>query len=544
MNTSRGNITTRSEERGLRDEAKTSRVRIILLSRLLCLEIIFSLCALYSLLTPTLAYYGRFYDGTGPRDSVWMNVATFDTLGYQTNADSVWFWRFFRTTLVDSTILTSSTRTGYYITGKRAFDGTNYGEYNVKITWKVQGKYFTKPESYTVFPDSVLAVGRLSTNNDKINYQLASGQVVARADSVTGVGRIQTNQDKTNYQLASGQVVARADSVTGTGRLSLNLDKTNYRLSSQGRTDIWIEDTTGENSGWAQFFKSRLDANISTRSTFNVSSESVTVDKSNLGTVQANLIPEDSNLLAGIKAKTDKLLFDAQDSLIIDYGRIPTGGGSATSPDTIANHVWIWGTRTLTSGSGTGANQVIINTFQLPDSIPVIGAQVQVLNQNQSATLGLLNSNPTGQATFALDNGIYKLRMYKSGWVFTVPESIIVSGNLSDTFYADLFNPGNPPAANLCRVYGWIRDLKGQPVAGVTVEAKISTTPLRYQIVLISPYYKTTSTDSDGYWYMDLYPNSILTPSNTQYDFTIYIPYGTILKLKTVVPEQSSWQLQ
>jgi len=493
-----------SEYRGLRNEQK-----IILL-------LIFSLCAVCCLLSTAFPYYGRFYDGTGSRDSVWMNVATFDTLGYQINADSVWFWRFFRTALVDSTILTGAgIRTGYYVTGRRAFNGTNYGEYNVKIVWKVQGKYFTKPESYTVFPDSVLAVGRLSTNNDK-----------------------------TNYQLASGQVIARADSVTGAGRLSTNLDKTNYRLSSQGRTDIWIEDTTGENSGWAQFFKSRLDANISTRSTFNVSSESVTVDKSNLGTVQANLIPEDSNLLAGIKAKTDKLLFDTQDSLVIDYGRIPVGGGSATNPDTIANHVWIWGTRTLTSGSGTGANQVVINTFQLPDSIPVIGTQVQVLNQNQSATLGLLNSNSSGQATFALDNGIYKLRMYKSGWVFTAPESIIVSGNLSDTFYANLFNPGNPPAANLCRVYGWIRDLKGQPLAGVTIEAKISTTPLRYQTVLISSYYKTTSTDSDGYWYLDLYPNSILTPSNTQYDFSIYIPYGTILRMKTTVPEQSSWELQ
>ncbi|MDP3025276.1 MAG: hypothetical protein Q8O10_07045 [candidate division Zixibacteria bacterium] len=517
---------------------RCSQVKIVLV-------LIFSLYAVCCILSTAFPFYGRFYDGTGARDSVWMNVATFDTLGYQINADSVWFWRFFRTTLVDSTILTGAgTRTAYYVTGRRAFDGTNYGEYNVKITWKVQGKYFTKPESYTVFPDSVLAVGRLSTNNDKTSYQLASGQVIARADSVTGAGRLSTNLDKSNYQLAPGQVVARADSVTGAGRLSTNLDKINYRLSPQGRTDIWIEDTTGENSGWAQFFKSRLDVNISTRSTFNVSSESVTVDKSNLGAVQANLIPEDSNLLAGIKAKTDKLLFDAQDSLIIDYGRIPTGGGSATNPDTIANHVWIWGTRTLTSGSGAGVNQVIINTFQLPDSIPIIGTQVQVLNQNQSATTGLLNSNSTGQATFALDNGIYKLRMYKSGWVFTVPESIIVSGNLADTFYANAFNPGNPPVANLCRVYGWIRDLKGQPVASVTVEAKISTTPLRYQTVLISPYYKTTSTDSDGYWYLDLYPNSILTPSNTQYDFTIYIPYGTILKLKTSVPEQSSWQLQ
>jgi hypothetical protein len=522
---------------------KSSEHRVSRSERKTILLLIFSLYSACCLLSTAFPYYGRFYDGTGSRDSVWMNVATFDTLGYQTNADSVWFWRFFRTALIDSTILTSGTRTGYYVTGNRAFDGTNYGEYNVKITWKVQGKYFTKPESYMVFPDSVLAIGRLSTNGDKTNYQLASGQVIARADSVSGVGRLSANLDKTNYQLAVGQVIARADSVNGVARLSTNLDKTNYRLSSQGQADIWTHDTTGENSGWAQFFKGRLDANITTRSTFNVNSESVTVDKSNLGTVQSNLIPEDSNLLAGIKATTDKLTFDPQDSLIIDYGRIPVGGGSATNPDTIANHVWIWGTRTLTSGSGTGANQVIINTFQLPDSIPVIGTQVQVLNQDQSATVGLLNSNSSGQVVFALDNGIYKLRMYKSSWVFTVPESIIVSGNLSDTFYANLFNPGNPPAANLCRVYGWIRDLKGQPLAGVTVEAKISTTPLRYQSVLISSFYKTTSTDSDGYWYLDLYPNSALTPSNTQYDFTIYIPNGTILRMKTAVHQQSSWEL-
>ena len=164
-----------------------------------------------------------------------MNVATFDTLGYRINADSVWYWRFFRTTLVDSTILTGAgTRTGYYITGRRAFDGTNYGEYNVHITWKVQGKYFTKPESYTVFPDSVTGVGRIQTNQDKTNYQLATGQVIARADSVTGVGRIQTNQDKNNYTLTSVERQAITD--TTINRLLLTPVTNSYTRNSIGRT--------------------------------------------------------------------------------------------------------------------------------------------------------------------------------------------------------------------------------------------------------------------------------------------------------------------
>jgi hypothetical protein len=169
--------------------------------------------------------------------------------------------------------------------------------------------------------------------------------------------------------------------------------------------------------------------------------------------------------------------------------------------------------------------------------------QVQVLNQNQSATEGLLTSNALGQSVFALNDGIYKVRMFKPGWQFTVPESIIVSGNTVDTFYAEFFDPGSPPSAELCRVYGWVQDLKGQPVVGATIEAKIFNAPLRYQSVLISPYYKTTTTDSDGYWYLDLYPNSKLSPSGTKYDFTIYIPYGTILKLKATIPEEASWEL-
>jgi hypothetical protein len=120
--------------------------------------------------------YGEFGDGTGSKDSVWMNVSTFDTLGYVADADSVLFIRFYRTTKIDSTFLTGAgTRTGYYLTGKRAFDGTNYGEYTVDIRWKVQGKNFKKAESYTVVDyydtteiyDGMVGRGFAQTGTDK-----------------------------------------------------------------------------------------------------------------------------------------------------------------------------------------------------------------------------------------------------------------------------------------------------------------------------------------------------------------------------------------
>jgi len=66
---------------------------------------------------------------------------------------------------------------------------------------------------------------------------------------------------------------------------------------------------------------------------------------------------------------------------------------------------------------------------------------------------------------------------------------------------------------------------------------------LRYQNVLISPYYKTTTTDANGYWFLDLYPNSILNPGNTKYLFGVTVTSGAILKLETTVPNQNSWEL-
>jgi len=218
--------------------------------------LVFSLCALCWILSTAHAYYGRFGDTANARDSLYMNAAVFDTLGYQLDADTVVFTRWFGGTLIDSTILTSgSTRPGYYVVQTKAFDGTHYGQYNVDVRWRVQGKVFHKAESYTVDHDSVTRVGRIQTNQDKTNYQLASGQVIARADSVTGVGRIQTNQDKTNYQLASGQVIARADSVTGVGRIQTNQDKVNYGLSAQALANVWIEDTTSLNTGPMKILK-------------------------------------------------------------------------------------------------------------------------------------------------------------------------------------------------------------------------------------------------------------------------------------------------
>ncbi|UCB53090.1 MAG: hypothetical protein JSV10_03125, partial [Candidatus Zixiibacteriota bacterium] len=184
-----------------------------------------------------------------------------------------------------------------------------------------------------------------------------------------------------------------------------------------------------------------------------------------------------------------------------------------------ASFVWNHSVRTLTSGAGTGANSVVIRCRDSSDSSAVAFAQIQVLDSTESSTIGLLTSDSQGRGFFALDPGAYRVRLYKPGWQFVVPETLTVDGDEDRTYYAQAFDPGIPPQASLCRVYGWVYDINDQPVVGAKIEAGIKEVPLRYQYVLISPYHKSTLTDTQGFWYLDIYPNSVLSPADTKYIF-------------------------
>jgi len=209
-----------------------------------------------------------------------------------------------------------------------------------------------------------------------------------------------------------------------------------------------------------------------------------------------------------------------------------------------ASFVWNYPVRTLTSGAGTGTNSVLIRCRDSSDSSAVAFAQIQVLDSTESSTIGLLTSDSQGRGFFALDQGAYRVRLYKPGWQFVVPETLLVTGDEDKTYYAQAFDPGMPPQASLCRVYGWVHDINDQPVVGTKIEAGIRTVPLRYQNLLISPYHKSTLTDTQGYWYLDIYPNSVLSPADTKYMFHVFSPSGTIMRLEADVPDLTSWELQ
>lgn len=217
---------------------------------------------------------------------------------------------------------------------------------------------------------------------------------------------------------------------------------------------------------------------------------------------------------------------------------------ASADTEAIARYNWNYVTRTLTSGAGTGSNQVIIRTKSSTDSAVIPGASVALWNADQSALMGLLETDTdSGKAVFAQNDGTYNLRIWAYKFQWTVPITIGVSGNKDTTVYATEFTPSPPPSSDLCTVYGYI-----DSVGLVGQRARISCTILEHELRIgtkILAYYsytKTVFTTPSGYWEMFLPPNAIITPSGTQYVFQIKTPYQPVLKKWVTVPELANWE--
>jgi hypothetical protein len=65
----------------------------------------------------------------------------------------------------------------------------------------------------------------------------------------------------------------------------------------------------------------------------------------------------------------------------------------------------------------------------------------------------------------------------------------------------------------------------------------------RFSVVIISPYSVSTTTDNNGYFYLDLIPSDSLIPPGVKYEFTISRSDGTILRQRLTVPDASIWRL-
>ena len=195
------------------------------------------------------------------------------------------------------------------------------------------------------------------------------------------------------------------------------------------------------------------------------------------------------------------------------------------------------------SGVGSGAYACTLFVTESSSGSAVQGVFLRVMNSTETATAATRTTNSNGRAIFSLDAATYKVFPYLTGYNFAaLPQSVQVSSSgANDTLSATQFSPGESPMASLCRVYGYVKLLNAENLAEVAVMARIQNSPLLYQGAVISPYAVSTITDSTGYWYLDLYANSKLSPAGTKYDFSFYYPSGTILRRQITVPDSVSF---
>lgn len=198
----------------------------------------------------------------------------------------------------------------------------------------------------------------------------------------------------------------------------------------------------------------------------------------------------------------------------------------------------------------TGVNSIVINVKDEADSSAIDGCLVQIFNYTDETLIWTDYTNSLGEVTLMYDDDSLLVKLYKSRCAFTVPETLWIDGDEDTTYYGSVFDPGVPTDPNLCRVWGYIFNLGGSKDSTYTVMAEIETVPMWFDRVLISPYLKEAQTDSNGYWYVDLYPNSRLTPSGTRYKFEIKDENDNhLLKtgagqywIKSTVPDQQKWE--
>ncbi|MGB5105103.1 MAG: hypothetical protein WBP29_03040 [Candidatus Zixiibacteriota bacterium] len=196
--------------------------------------------------------------------------------------------------------------------------------------------------------------------------------------------------------------------------------------------------------------------------------------------------------------------------------------------------------------SGTGAYPCTLHVFESASSAALSGAFVRAMNSDESATIASGKTDPNGRIIFALD--AYQYHVFASLTGCNADDLPLLldatSGGANDTVYLDRFEPGVAPFANLCRVYGYVSGLDGQGIGEVIVTARIAKSPLQHEGVVISPFALASTTDTTGYWFLDLIPSGALDPDDTKYDLTLQYPSGVILRKQVSVPDSPNFWLR
>jgi hypothetical protein len=155
-----------------------------------------------------------------------------------------------------------------------------------------------------------------------------------------------------------------------------------------------------------------------------------------------------------------------------------------------------------------------------PDTTPVKEALVSVFRNGTLVDQG--RTDATGVVKMGLEDGVYQVEVQKDGYRTPVT-SLIVSGVTGATITStDLKTQGLAPVVRLCRVFGWLIDVTGQPMIEANVHIEPVGVALRAFVqrngIGVNPVNQGVARDrrmirareTDGYWEVDLLQDSLV----------------------------------
>jgi|GEM_PF-1539396 len=205
---------------------------------------------------------------------------------------------------------------------------------------------------------------------------------------------------------------------------------------------------------------------------------------------------------------------------------------------------WIDSNKTETgSAIGDGMYARALVAIDSAANCPVPGVRLAIRSLDQTILITGGITDVTGRAFFNLDAGEFLVLALAPSYIFEPFDTITVSGPGCDSLYGFRFDPGCPAEPDLCRVYGYIYDITGNPEIGAEIQARLSAGARRFGGAVVSPLVQRTHSDSLGHFFLDLIPSALLNPDSPAYEISITLSDGTILRENIVVPDQKTWQL-
>ncbi len=273
----------------------------------------------------------------------------------------------------------------------------------------------------------------------------------------------------------------------------------------------------------------------------------------------ASLAPVTVDSIA-VNAITDTAIADLALDIDEFAGSLSSSQFESGVMDSNAISGWVWNTpaanHTLAGTFGdnldskvssvSGGSGAFSVSFLAQDSgsLQVLsGAAITVRNIAQTAVIALGSANNNGIASFNLDADSFVVAARLLGYNFQSYDTIVITGSKLDTLKAVAFDPGAPASPNLVRAWGYITDIAGIPDTSATISAVLNGGVARVTGTIVSPFTISVTTDSTGYFFLDILPNEALTPTGTTYQFTIVRSDGTILRKRLIAPDSTSWRL-